>query len=355
MDGTRFDAVTKLMGTGAPRRSVLKGILGLFAGASAAAPLLVSAQVGGCLDDQECGPGFICCGGYSINSCRETECCGVGDAEHCAAGTVCSGTFLTCIAPCGNSNDACETTADCCDPLAVCQNALCVITCLAPGQTCTTDGDCCAGTCCDGACANIECCPSAEKPDASCPAGATCNDGFCEQLCVGAALGDACSGEVACCVGLCCDGTCVDAVCCSDADCGADEVCSEGSCACSLTAEGETCEADEECCSGVCCGGTCQSVQCCMEDEDPNARCSEGATCVDGICDGGAEEGGEIPVLSPSTGEKPNTANTTTLPNAGIGVIEEPGSGVLGLGLAAGAAALIAARKLRQPEEPTAG
>lgn len=297
MDGTRFDALTRLMGVGAPRRRVLKGLLGLAVGAGAAVSIRPSAQAGNVctIVDPTCPSGQVCCLVEGTGICTIGECCGATDLGSCGPGESCDPETLTCVTNCVVDGEVCELSLDCCDPRAVCENSVCVVNCLPPGDACTSDVECCNG--------------------------------------------------------LCCDGLCEDAVCCTDADCGTSEVCSAGNCVCSITADGETCDADADCCSNVCCGGTCQFVQCCMEDEDPNARCPEGSTCFEGICDAGEETGGDIPVLEPGTD---GSDNITTLPNTGIGNGSETGNGVIGLGVAAGAAALLASRKLRQSGEPSA-
>ncbi len=49
--------------------------------------------------------------------------------------------------------------------------------------------------------------------------------------------------------------------------------------------EGDACDVDDDCCEGICCAGFCRNIECCIDEEDPNARCPEGTSCFEGICD----------------------------------------------------------------------
>ncbi len=109
MDGTRFDAITRDMAVGAPRRVVLKGAAG---GLLAAAATLFGArrsmaqptcrQEGSpCEGNQVCCPGLICMEAGPSNTPRcvqpppcergPTEVVCLCDAEVCSPGTVCAG------------------------------------------------------------------------------------------------------------------------------------------------------------------------------------------------------------------------------------------------------------------------
>ena len=44
-----------------------------------------------------------------------------------------------------------------------------VVDCVAEGEACEVDGDCCAGICCAGFCRDIECC--IDEPNPNTPAG----------------------------------------------------------------------------------------------------------------------------------------------------------------------------------------
>ena len=98
-------------------------------------------------------------------------------------------------------------------------------------------------------------------------------------------------------------------------------------------------------------------LECCIDDDDPNARCGDGETCFEGICqpfctndmqcNGDAcccDDGSCSADCCP--GEEP----PVKLPNTGVA----DGGGLSGLmtaGLAAGAAAVLAGAKLRSTTE----
>lgn len=153
--------------------------------------------------------------------------------------------------------------------------------------------------CCAGVCSGFECCIDNPDPNATCPPGTSCFEGYCDPI-----LG-----------------------CGDDSDCASDE---------------------------ICCGGVCAAIQCCIDDDDPNARCPEGTTCFEGQCDRpcdirGCDDGqcccddgvscsadccnGSI-VVMPATGSGSATTSSAWVAAAAIG----------------GAAAYVAARKTRTPE-----
>lgn len=309
MDGSRFDDLAKLVSVGAPRRSVLKGLLGAFVGMGAAGALRSTALAGlTCTVDSDCGTGEICCAAGE----------GGADGSFCSVEGIC---------------------------ISLCKG-------LGEGEACVADGECCTGICCEGTCQSIECCVADEETNLRCAEGTTCFEGICISLCDGQGEGEACAADGDCCTGICCGGACRDTECCIDdtdpnARCAKGSSCFEGICVvdCDSGGEGEACSEDADCCAGICCEGACHDIECCIADEDPNARCPDGTSCFEGVCDA-VDSGGEVPVLEPET-DVP-----TTLPNTGIGDGNGDMNGLLGLGLAAGVAALIAAKKLRQDQEP---
>ncbi len=275
---------TKSLATGASRRSVLKGLLGL-GGATAVGSLLgseVDARRSSITittpppttTPAPCRPGFApcttnvtgCCAVCSGNTpvtCG-LECCATADqccdGECCATGSAC----LTKAFP--NGNQAEET---CCPVSQTCDNECCDGTCFTPLGTSLTgyDRDCCpaeatycAGTgeftgqglCCTGPtpdccvrdgepiCINEEsqCCLNRNCPDST----DTCERGVCrrsDQTCI---LRPVCEGDDICC------GNDVCGQCCQDGDCPDDD---PGSWRCvDLTCV--YCPSVEEYCSGRC-------------------------------------------------------------------------------------------------------
>jgi hypothetical protein len=83
-----------------------------------------------------------------------------------------------------------------------------------------------------------------------------------------------------------------------DADCCDDLVCTEGTCQepAVCAGEGEACEEDGDCCAGICCVGACRDIECCIDEPDPNARCPEGTSCFEGVCDPIDETGATVTI-----------------------------------------------------------
>jgi LPXTG-motif cell wall-anchored protein len=152
--------------------------------------------------------------------------------------------------------------------------------------------------CCNGTCANIECCIDEPNPNARCPEGTSCFEGMCDPI-----LG-----------------------CGSDADCAGDE---------------------------ICCEGVCAAIECCIGDADPNARCPEGTSCFEGYCDPicanvGCDDG--LCCCDDGT----CSYDCCVLPATGSGSASEGGAWVAAAAIG-GAAAYLAARKVRAPGTETAG
>lgn len=304
MDGQRFDDLTRMIGTGRSRRGVLKLIGGGFAvaiGVGSARNALAGAcipEAGACLTDDECCTGFNCDGGF------------------------CAG--------CQPDGSNCEFDEDCCG-LLVCASGTCAETCGVTDDPCGLGVDCCVGFFCNG----LAVCE---------PSPFICGE-----------VGEPCKG----------DGTCCEGHFCND-----DALCQLIEQAC--TAEGETCETDSECCEGICCGNACHNIECCIEDENPNDRCAEGETCFEGICETPmcTVEGDDCTSsaecckdlvcidgtceLDDVPDEEPDPEPVTNLPNTGVAGDRSGLTGLMGAGLAAGAAALLAGKRLRGEQSTSA-
>ena len=100
MDGQRFDDVARLIGTGASRRRVIKGIFAGALGLGGVSALRSGASAGGC----------ISVGESCVSS--DDECCGFGD------GIVCAGVPRSCqsIDSCVGGTGPCNTVKglNCC-------------------------------------------------------------------------------------------------------------------------------------------------------------------------------------------------------------------------------------------------
>jgi hypothetical protein len=135
--------------------------------------------------------------------------------------------------------------------------------------------------------------------------------------------------------------------CCGRLTCGEDGTCGGPSAGC-VGAE-EACTVDEDCCGRltcgedgncggpsdeICCDGACAAIACCIGDDDPNARCPEGTSCFEGVCDeiGSGTDGGD-------------TDGVTELPSTGAGPdSDETSAWLLGAAALGGVAAMAAAR-----------
>lgn len=163
---------------------------------------------------------------------------------------------------------------------------------------CGSDDQCDEGQiCCEGTCAAIECCIGDDEPNARCPEGTTCSEGMCDPI-----LG-----------------------------CGSDDQCA----------------GDEICCEGIC-----AAIECCIGDADPNARCPEGTSCFEGQCDALCEYAGcpdgQCCCPDQSCSADCCDAPIAVLPATGSGSESEGGAWVAAAAIG-GAAAYLAARKVRTP------
>ena len=161
---------------------------------------------------------------------------------------------------------------------------------------------------------------------------------------------------------ICCAGFCRPIECCIDdanpnARCPQGTSCFEGVCdpigaQTGCTFEGGACSADAECCAGICCAGFCRPIECCIDEANPNARCPAGTSCFEGVCD--PIRATTTPTPSAGTTAPPKTGGPVTLPNTGSGAASAGQEVPMSAVLAAGAAAAFTARKFLQ-RSPDAG
>lgn len=209
---------------------------------------------------------------------------------------------------------------------------------------CADDSACAEGEiCCAGFCHAIECCTDDPDPNARCPEGTSCFEGYCDPI--GAETGS-CSSDADCPEGeICCAAFCRPIACCIDdrdpnTRCPVGTACFEGVCD---PIEGPpTCTSDDECGEGeICCAGGCLAIECCIDDADPNARCPEGTSCFESVCDP-ITHGGQTPTP------------VVQLPGTGVGPASGGGSSMVSAILAGGATAAAAlglrARRARPAE-----
>ncbi len=241
----------------------------------------------GCSATTPCRAGYSCHGGDCVRDCTSND--------QCPHGQACQG------GQCG----PCVTSADCKDPLLVCNaSGACAHcrdrsecpagkACLAAGcGECTDDIDCGAGSLCQqGVCVLGDC-----HSNAFCPSNQACIGRFCSscqsdgecrtyQLCLsGACQAGNCRTVAECAPGQVCLGNLCGA-CATDADCGADHLCL-------LTASGLRCTPGtcrfESDCLGASLGLTCQGNQClpCTNSSQCAAgeMCNNQGRCVVGDC-----------------------------------------------------------------------
>jgi hypothetical protein len=328
MDDRRFDSLTRLIGHGASRRTILKGLLGLggVAVTGTIAPDGTDARTAGTRvsipppPPPTCPTGQGTCGGTTsahccpYGRCFDGVCCADLGTEPCAGGCCptgkCTSDGQTCCtdsdeSPCGticcpHNTCAREGNTDIC-----CAGHVCGLECCASEDQCC-DGECCPdGTLCltkafDGESVFVEeevCCPTDQICDGLCCFGTCYNPGiavngsnpFTDFECCPAKPGFTfCPGtdpfdEF----GACCSGD--TPRCCVDPITGAPACCAEVS-ICQPTAGG-TCTARVPCCeeTGLICNettGTCWEC----DDDRPCEQPTEGpacyAECREGVCTG---------------------------------------------------------------------
>lgn len=256
MDGQRFDAVTRLVGAGSSRRSVLAA--------------LASGTVFGVVRSRHALATTTCV--PLQGSCDSAD-------ECCDENAACDEIFGTCCLPAGSQ---CGSGDDCC-PDVSCYSGFCALYCAGEGQPCATSQD--------GA--------SAAEFVPCCHEDLTCNvDGVCVPFCQ--TYGEACTGDEDCCgsLGLVCheNGFCSGSRACSTlgqscnmsgpSECCEGLICNDGDCEDPTCGDRDAaCDVDDDCCIGICCNTGCQDVECCAFGPDPDARCPEGTACVEGTCE----------------------------------------------------------------------
>jgi hypothetical protein len=275
MDGKRFDELTRVMGAGASRRSVIKGLAVTVGGGLVA---LAGKRMGAlAATGDPCSASSPCPSGYCVpnaaNSDHATDATagyceecnpGVDASFVCADGQFCnvSGNFGVCEACACAANETCDPVGGAC----TCENTSCNSVCCAAGEVCDVAGNCAVPGTLHSPCAAGD----------TCDAGLYCIQGNC----------DVCSQDPvnACPNGLYCDvsgywAACVDLCEVNSVTCGDNETCNPGTGDCDCNANlclGTTCCAVDDNCSSSGCkapsalGGVCA-------DNDP---CAAGLFCI---------------------------------------------------------------------------
>jgi hypothetical protein len=210
LDSHRFDSLVKSFARGANRRAVLKGLLGLGAGAAIAAPVLHHETDAARRPTPTPKP-VKCPQGQQWNG---VEC-------HCISGETCG-------------SDCCLIGSECCDSACCFGHCYGEELCCSYDDWCAATEECClGGTVCDGECGCMdegECCSDASCPEGfDCCNGQCCASGFCagDICCALGACGNAClTSETQ----VCCDETIYTGACCVDEDCGECGSCDDHEC-----------------------------------------------------------------------------------------------------------------------------
>lgn len=251
MDDRRFDALARSLASGANRRQMLKGLLGLGGGAIAGATLHAADAARRptptpkpvtCPGQQHWdGSACVCPGGTTICG---AECCPNGQAQccdHACCYGECYGAELCCPSP----SEYCAVTGECCPVGMIC----------CPESGCISPDQCCAATDCEH-----QTCQAVE-----CTGDHTCAYTF------------DCTVDDGCCIGEFCHRR----------DCQDDGSCSELVFDCNQHGnQGSCCEAGEVCLTdGSCCAPTCDGVPCGGSDGCGGVcGCPEGLSCLNGGC-----------------------------------------------------------------------
>jgi hypothetical protein len=285
MDDRSFDALVKAVASGASRRSLLKGMLGLGGAALTGGALLEGGADAARRPTPTPTP--VRCPG------QQTPLNG------------------QCTCPAGLS----KCGPDCCNPTAVgashsecCDNACCFGHCYGEELCCPYPRTFCPGSSGD---ADGECCPEAHL---------CCGAGTPDRYCLAPAVGACCDDSDCPVVGTAC-GACVDNLCVAS-PCGDCEACSNGECVGCEQAGYACCNNDDvcvECCSSEQCGpyfdcdlyicepcevegrvpcgeppcieGPGNRANCCCEACGADADCGSCQVCFEGACRNCAEVG----------------------------------------------------------------
>ena len=311
MDGQRFDEIARVFASGASRRKVIKALTASMTGVVAAAFVRrgdpgALAGCGSCgIETEDCSV-CECCGGFIcyFNSC----CSGADDGESCTVADDCCGGFCN-DGTCNTCGAGSPCDGECCTGFT-CDNFECVADepeCSIAEGDCIGGEGCCEDLVCNGFSACAESCAGERE---ACEDGSDCCYGaFCQETVDGLACvsadscllpGDPCQGnqvDTAALVTVCCeDSTCIDDVCVADTTCAEED---------------DECAEDEDCCGDL--------------------ICSDGACAAEAPVDTGGGDGDPV-----------------VLPNTGTGSDASSLGGLLtGLG-AAGVAAMLAGKKLRE-------
>jgi hypothetical protein len=290
MDSNRFDNLAKLVGKGASRRSILKGLLGL-GGAAVAGTVRSDDTAARTIGSRPTIPPppppttttttttAAPCPAGQQQCPNSTLCCPTGTcARSGAAAICCDGTLGNGTVVCGL--DCCADALQCCDGECCPDGTICLTRVFAEGpyveeETCcptelacrTASGD---GICCDGACfdpalsvngGNVITAQVEPFEQTCCPAQGTVCEGIKGTLCCQGETPDCCVREgVAACINA------AAGQCCRDDDCTALDdaaTCTRGVCNDTFACE-----------PASTCGGT--TPYCCGED---NLCCANAAAC----------------------------------------------------------------------------
>lgn len=257
VDGSRFDEVVRLLGSGGSRRPLLgAGLAALTAAGLSVAQPYDSEGKGkkGKKKKKKCKRNTKKCGKKCIPA---DQCCTSAD---CGNGGQCTGGKCSCPTGQKSCNGGCISQSACCTT-SDCGSAQ---TCVSGACTCPLETKVC-GT---------ECLPPEVCCSLKCPGEQTCVDGFCE-----------CESFLE---RPCPDGSCVSGIdCCDDSQCSAGRTCVDGICFCeganAITC-GELCcdAADDEICvdDDVCTPGGCQGADWCNDIGESFCRDDAEQTCV---------------------------------------------------------------------------
>ena len=185
MDGQRFDRLTRALASGASRRSMLKGLLGM--GGTVAVGSVTNS---GADARRSSGSGSTprpSCPGQTLcpDSSRCCDTCNGFQNGCCPVGTEpCTTNVTGCCAICDGfscGRECCSSEAQCCDGECCVDGSVCI----AEERCCPLDlmcGDvCCNGDgqrCCGGVCIDAgQCCGDDECSDNP----GTCQTGFCDH------------------------------------------------------------------------------------------------------------------------------------------------------------------------------
>lgn len=205
MDGTRFDALTRMIGSGLNRRQVLRGLMG---GAGAVTVAAVFKQGAGAQGNCDPNADTVVCpeGSFheGLNKKPAGGCCN-GNGNCCS--NICTDNFCVdgVVPACIPDGVECSQVAPCCEGLE-CIEGFCDV----PEECIEDGGNCSAGECCDGlVCFEGLCLPCSggnefcEISDDCCGV-LICVDNYCAEPddCIG--LGEICDDSAECCGDLLC-------------------------------------------------------------------------------------------------------------------------------------------------------